>query len=127
MQPPHHELETRRDGWDGAQQSIVKAPGHPRVQILVNRSDAGRNSNLFALDAHGLYAVLKKPSKRALRLEANQKNGGTTVPQPSFKMMSDAACLAHSARRYDDVKAGKLCDRLALVDRLGETQMLRVQ
>src|SRR5579859_2417208 len=42
-------------------------------------------------------------------------------------MMPDATCLAHAARRDDDVKAGQPGDRLALVDGLRESQLRRGQ
>ena len=42
-------------------------------------------------------------------------------------MMADAAGVAHAAGGDDDVEAGELGDRLALLHRLGEAQMRRAK
>ena len=44
-----------------------------------------------------------------------------------FQMMADAARVAHAAGRNDDVKAGELRDRLAVIDRFGAFQQRRVE
>ena len=41
--------------------------------------------------------------------------------------MANAACLAHPARRDDDVEAAKARDRLALLDAFGEAHIMRIQ
>ena len=41
--------------------------------------------------------------------------------------MPDATRITHAARSYNNVKAGKFRDGLALVNRLGEAQVRRVQ
>ncbi len=62
-----------------------------------------------------------------LRLVADQQHGGPIVPEPAFQMVPDPAGIAHAARRDDDVKAGQLCDRFALVDGFGEAQVVRIE
>ena len=68
-----------------------------------------------------------KPPERALRLEADQQHGGLGVPQPALEMVADTAGVAHAAGGDDDVEAGELGDRLALLDRLGAAQMRRAK
>ena len=91
------------------------------------RADARRDLDLVALDTDGLGAVDEKPAERSLGLEADQQDGRPRVPQPVLEMVPDASGIAHAAGGDDDVKAGQLGDRLALVDRFGEPQLRRVQ
>src|SRR5581483_6593326 len=93
------------------------------IQVPYSRRDL----DLLALYPHRLCAIVQESPKRALRLEADQQHGSFTPPQPKLQMMPDATGLAHAASRDDDVKAVQPGDRLALVDRLGESQLRRGQ
>ena len=95
--------------------------------IIVDGTDCRRDLDLVALDTDGLGAVDEKPAERSLGLETDQQHGGPGVPQPVPEMMPDTPGVAHAAGGDDDMKAGQLGNRLALIDRLGEPQLRRVQ
>ena len=80
----------------------------------------GTDLHLLAMDPDLRGAVLKDPSERSLRLEADEENGGLVPPEPRLQVMPDAARLAHAAGRDDDVKAVNAIDGLALLDGLRE-------
>ena len=46
---------------------------------------------------------------------------------PVLQVVANAPGVAHAARGNDDMEAGELGDRLALLDRFGEPQLRRVQ
>ena len=80
----------------------------------------GADFDLLAMDPDLRGAILKDPSERSLRLEADEENGGLVPPEPRLQVMPDAARLAHAAGRNDDVEAVNAVDGLALLDGLRE-------
>ena len=95
--------------------------------IIVDRTDRRRHLDFITLNSDRLGAVDEKPAKGSLGLETDQQHRRPRIPQPAPEMVPDPSGVAHAAGGDDDVKAGQLGDRLALVHGLGEAQMRRVE